>query len=120
RHHRGRGRARDPRSRSPRPCTCPTPPTSPCLVPARTPVWPRARTPITDAKERDVARISADEVERLNTEVSLERLAQAKGVKLERRADEVVGLCPFCASETTTLRITPKTNRWRCDGACKK
>lgn len=67
-----------------------------------------------------MARISAVELERLNIEVSLERLAQAKGVKLERRGDALVGLCPFCASETPTLRITPKTNRWRCEGACKK
>jgi DNA primase len=67
-----------------------------------------------------VARITTAELERLNTEVSLERLALAKGVKLERRGQNLVGLCPFCASETPTLRITPKTNRWRCEGACKK
>jgi DNA primase len=67
----------------------------------------------------DMARVPAEEIERLKREVSLERLAVAKGVKLERRGKELVGLCPFCGSEGRTLVIVPETNTWRCDGGCK-
>jgi hypothetical protein len=74
--------------------------------------------PVCD-EESDVARVPASEIKRLNREVSLERLAVAKGVKLTPRGKELVGLCPFCGTEGQTLVIVPETNVWRCDGACK-
>lgn len=42
-----------------------------------------------------MARIPETELERLKSEVSLERLAEARGVKLERRGADLHGLCPF-------------------------
>jgi len=42
-----------------------------------------------------MARIAESEIERLKAEVSLERLAEARGIKLERRGADLVGLCPF-------------------------
>lgn len=66
-----------------------------------------------------MARVPPAEIERLKREVSLERLAIAKGVQFERRGKELVGLCPFCGSEGRTLVIVPETNLWRCEGACK-
>ena len=72
-----------------------------------------------EIEESDVARVPASEIERLNREVSLERLAVAKGVKLTPRGKELTGLCPFCGTEGQTLVIVPETNVWRCDGACQ-
>jgi len=63
-----------------------------------------------------MARVSAEELERLRREVSVERLALAKGVKLDPRGKELAGACPFCGSDGQTLVIVPATNTWRCDG----
>ena len=40
-------------------------------------------------------RIPDDMIERLKQEVSLERLAEARGIKLERHGADLIGLCPF-------------------------
>jgi DNA primase len=42
-----------------------------------------------------MARIPAAEIERLKREVSLERLAEARGVKLQPHGADLLGLCPF-------------------------
>lgn len=42
-----------------------------------------------------MARIPQDEIEKLKAEVSIERLAVAKGVKLKRHGKDLLGLCPF-------------------------
>ena len=42
-----------------------------------------------------MARIPKAEIERLKREVSVERLAEARGVKLERHGADLLGLCPF-------------------------
>jgi hypothetical protein len=42
-----------------------------------------------------MARIPDSELERLKREVSVERLAEARGVQLERRGADLHGLCPF-------------------------
>jgi DNA primase len=42
-----------------------------------------------------MARIPEAEIERLKAEVSVQRLAEARGIKLERRGADLVGLCPF-------------------------
>ena len=44
---------------------------------------------------RLVARIPDEVIERLKVEVSLERLAEARGVVLRRHGADLVGLCPF-------------------------
>jgi len=65
-----------------------------------------------------MARISDDELERLKREVSLERLVASRGVKLERRGGDLVGLCPFHDDREPSLVITPSKNLWHCLGAC--
>jgi DNA primase len=65
-----------------------------------------------------MARIPAEEIERLKREVSLERLVAAKGVKLDPRGKQLAAACRFCGSDGQTLVITPETNTWRCDGGC--
>ncbi len=65
-----------------------------------------------------MARIPNEEVERLKKEVSVERLAEARGIKLRRQGADLVGLCPFHADRTPSLVITPGKNLWNCLGAC--
>lgn len=66
-----------------------------------------------------MARIPYSELERLKREVSLERLALARGVKLERRDTDLHGLCPFHEDREPSLVITPSKNLWHCLGACQ-
>ncbi|MEW6747817.1 MAG: CHC2 zinc finger domain-containing protein [Planctomycetota bacterium] len=66
-----------------------------------------------------MARIPDSELERLKREVSVERLAEARGVKLERRGADLFGLCPFHEDREPSLVITPSKNLWHCLGACQ-
>ena len=65
-----------------------------------------------------MARIPEAEVERLKREVSVERLAEARGIKLTRHGADLIGKCPFHDDRTPSLVITPAKNLWHCLGAC--
>ena len=65
-----------------------------------------------------MARIPEAEVERLKREISVERLAEARGVKLTRQGADLIGKCPFHDDRTPSLVITPAKNLWHCLGAC--
>jgi DNA primase len=64
-------------------------------------------------------RISDETIERLKQEISLERLAEARGVKLARHGADLIGLCPFHDDREPSLVISPKKNLWHCLGACQ-
>jgi DNA primase len=66
-----------------------------------------------------MARIPEAEIERIKTEVSVQRLAEARGIKLERHGADLIGLCPFHADSAPSLVITPSKNLWHCLGACR-
>ena len=66
-----------------------------------------------------MARIPEGEIERLKREVSVERLAEARGVKLKRHGADLIGLCPFHDDHEPSLVISPKKNLWNCLGACR-
>jgi DNA primase len=66
-----------------------------------------------------MARIPEEEIERLKNEVSLERLAEARGVQLTRHGADLLGLCPFHDDREPSLVISPKKNLWHCLGACQ-
>jgi DNA primase len=66
-----------------------------------------------------MARVPSEEIAKLEREVSLERLAAAKGVTLVAQGKDLVGLCPFCGAEGQTLVVTPATNTWRCEAGCQ-
>jgi DNA primase catalytic core len=66
-----------------------------------------------------VARIPKAELERLKREVAVERLAEARGVALERHGADLHGLCPFHDDHEPSLVITPSKNLWHCLGACQ-
>jgi len=65
-----------------------------------------------------MARIPEAEVERLKREVSVERLAEARGIKLTRHGADLIGKCPFHDDRNPSLVITPAKNLWHCLGAC--
>ena len=67
-----------------------------------------------------MARIPEGEIERLKREVSLERLAEARGLKLKRHGADLIGLCPFHEDHSPSLVISPQKNLWNCLGACGK
>jgi len=66
-----------------------------------------------------MARIPATEIERLKREVSLERLAEARGIRLQRHGADLLGLCPFHPDREPSLVIAPAKNLWHCLGACQ-
>jgi DNA primase len=59
-----------------------------------------------------------DEKERIKREVSIQRLAEARGIKLRRVGKELIGLCPFHDDRRPSLCIDPVKNVWDCKGAC--
>jgi DNA primase catalytic core len=66
-----------------------------------------------------MARIPEGEIERLKAEVAVERLAEARGITLERHGADLIGLCPFHDDREPSLVITPAKNLWHCLGACQ-
>lgn len=70
-------------------------------------------------RRETMARIPESELARLKREVSVERLAEARGVKLERHGADLHGLCPFHDDHEPSVVITPSKNLWHCLGACQ-
>jgi DNA primase catalytic core len=66
-----------------------------------------------------MARIADAELERLKKAVSVERLAEARGVKLRRHGADLLGLCPFHDDREPSLVVSPEKNLWHCLGACQ-
>ena len=65
-----------------------------------------------------MAYMPEDEKERIKREVSIQRLAEARGIKLRRSGKELIGLCPFHDDRRPSLNIDPAKNVWSCKGAC--
>jgi len=66
-----------------------------------------------------VARLPDEMLERIKREISVQRLVEARGIKLKRVGKNLVGLCPFHKEQKPSLTITPGTNKWRCFGCGK-
>ena len=66
-----------------------------------------------------MARIPDGVVERLKAEISVQRLAEARGVELKRHGADLHGRCPFHDDRTPSLVITQGKNLWHCLGACQ-
>lgn len=64
-------------------------------------------------------RIPDSVLERLKQDVSIERLAEARGVELKRHGADLIGRCAFHDDKTPSLVITPAKNLWHCLGACQ-
>ena len=66
-----------------------------------------------------MARVTDEEIERIKSQISIERLALAKGVKLKKHGSDLMGLCPFHDDHEPSLVISPERNLWHCLGACQ-
>jgi DNA primase catalytic core len=66
-----------------------------------------------------VARVPAEEIERLKKEVDLAELVIRSGVALKKAGGDLVGCCPFHEDGTPSLVVTPSKNLWHCMGACQ-
>jgi DNA primase catalytic core len=66
-----------------------------------------------------MARIPEAEIERLKSEVSLERLVESSGVELKRTGKDLLGRCPFHDDHGPSLVVSPAKNLWHCLGACQ-
>ena len=62
--------------------------------------------------------VPQDVKERSKREVSIQRLAEARGIKLTRSGKELIGLCPFHDDRNPSLNIDPAKNVLSCKGAC--
>ena len=68
-----------------------------------------------------MARVPEEELERLKREVSLERLAEAKGVALTRVGKDLRGACPFHDGDhEPSLFVDPGKNLFHCFGCGAK
>lgn len=61
-------------------------------------------------------RIPDDQIERLKTEISLQRLAEGHGIKLKKHGKDHIGLCPFHDDHDPSLVISPDKNLFHCLG----
>ncbi|MFZ3343071.1 MAG: CHC2 zinc finger domain-containing protein [Terriglobales bacterium] len=66
-----------------------------------------------------MARIPVEVVERLKSEISVQRLAEARGVAFKKHGSDLIGRCPFHDDKTPSLVVTPAKNLWHCLGACQ-
>jgi hypothetical protein len=66
-----------------------------------------------------MARIPSEVIERLKSEIAIERLAEARGVVFERRGPDLHGRCPFHDDKAASLVVTPSKNLWHCLGGCQ-
>ena len=66
-----------------------------------------------------MARIPEGVIERLKSEICVQRLVEARGVELKRHGADLLGRCPFHEDKTPSLVITPAKNLWHCLGACQ-
>ncbi|OGQ26378.1 MAG: DNA primase, partial [Deltaproteobacteria bacterium RBG_16_71_12] len=66
-----------------------------------------------------MARIPAEEIERLKREISMVALVEARGVALEKKGADLHGRCPFHDDKTPSLVVSPKKNLWHCLGKCQ-
>ena len=63
-----------------------------------------------------MARIPADQLERIKRDISLLRLVESQGFKVTKQGKDYVVHCPFHDDDTPSCVISPKTNLFHCFG----
>ncbi|MHA6834206.1 CHC2 zinc finger domain-containing protein [Ralstonia pseudosolanacearum] len=63
-----------------------------------------------------MARIPEQDLERLKTDISLQRLVEASGIALKKQGKDYAGRCPFHEDATPSLIVTPGKNLYHCFG----
>ena len=66
-----------------------------------------------------MARIPEKDIERIKREVSVQQLAEARGIELKRHGKHLLGLCPFHTDSSPSFVVSPDKNLWHCKGACQ-
>lgn len=66
--------------------------------------------------ETTLPRIPDAELDLLEREVFLVRLAEASSIALKQRGKDYLGLCPFHDDKEPSLVISPQKNLWHCLG----
>jgi DNA primase len=61
-----------------------------------------------------MARIPQAEIDRIQREVSVERLVESAGIELKKKGQELNGLCPFHPDKNPSLFVNPGKNEWHC------
>jgi DNA primase len=61
-------------------------------------------------------RILQTEIERLKSEVSVQRLVESSRIELKKSGKDWLGRCPFHEDDTASLVVTPAKNLWHCFG----
>lgn len=63
-----------------------------------------------------MARIPEAQIERLKTEIAVERLVEVSGITLKKSGKDQIGKCPFHDDAEPSLVITSAKNLWHCFG----
>ncbi len=63
-----------------------------------------------------MARIHEAEIERLKSEISVQRLVESSGIAIKKSGKDLQGCCPFHEDDTASLVVTPAKNLWHCFG----
>ncbi len=63
-----------------------------------------------------MARIPEAEIERLKSEIAVERLVEASGIALKKSGKDQIGKCPFHEDAEPSLVVTSSKNLWHCFG----
>ena len=63
-----------------------------------------------------MARIPQAEIDRIQQEVSVERLVEGTGIELKKAGRDLMGKCPFHDDREASLVVTPAKNLWHCFG----
>jgi DNA primase len=63
-------------------------------------------------------RIPNGAIDLLKKNISLERVIEAQGLKLQRNGVSLIGFCPFHDDCERSLIVIPSSNTWRCLAGC--
>ena len=67
----------------------------------------------------DGSQVVSTDITDFEQDIALERLAEAKGLKLTRSGKVLVARCPFAShDDLTAFEIDAKANRWTCKAGC--
>lgn len=61
-----------------------------------------------------MARVPEAKIERLKSEVAVERLVESAGIALKKAGKDLLGRCPFHDDAEASLVVTPAKNLWHC------
>jgi DNA primase len=61
-------------------------------------------------------RITKEAIESVKRSADLVEVIESHGVRLKKKGQNYVGLCPFHKEKTPSFTVNPKTDLWHCFG----